>query len=201
MPSPSCLQAASSARFSPELSSRMEATFMHSSCSNSSVKARVISGRSLSVLGSGSKTYLSARPKIVANVFCLTCLCIPRRYVQAGASDRIVGFLACYLLYIFLARLCDCTIFTFLELTRQLYTKGLGGSPGNLLIWMAQPAVVLVYAARNLRRDKCFLFLGLFAWNLHDIYSTDPAIFGFDAPIKCYSISIWIYQLDLVVCM
>ena len=60
----------------------------------------------------------------------------------------------------------------------------------NLLIWMAQQAVVLVYVARDPRRDKCLLFLGLFARNQHTIYSTDPAISGFDAPIKCNR-SLW----------
>ena len=92
----------------------------------------------------------------------------------------MLGFLAWHLLYIFLARLCDRTIFTFLELTRQLYTKCLGGSPGNLLIWIAQLTVVLVYIARDLRRDKCLLlFLGLVARNWHNIYSNGPAISGF----------------------
>ena len=51
MSSPSCLQEASSARFSLELSSRIEATFVPCSCSNSFIKARAISGRSIFYFG------------------------------------------------------------------------------------------------------------------------------------------------------
>ena len=75
----------------------------------------------------------------------------------------MLGFLAWDLLYILLVCLCDRAILAFLELARQLYTKSLGCCPGNSLIWMAQLSVVLIYVARGLRRDKCSLFLDVFA--------------------------------------
>ena len=87
-----------------------------------------------------------------------------------------------------------------LELTHQLYTKSLGCCPGNLLIWMPQLAVALIYVACCVRCDKCSLFLYLTGIDTISTLLTQQSLVLMRLSNMIVSPSGYVYQLDVVVC-
>ena len=167
MPSPFCLQAALSARFSLELSSLMTAAFGPCSCSNSFMKARAISGRSFFCFGkrlqhisecwskNSSQWRLPDTPLYAGKD-------MPRLIRPPGCLAFLLGVFFTIFWYVFVIALSSCFWNLLVSFIPKVLAVTLVIRSFGWPIWRWNS-----FTLCGLRRDKCSLSLGVFAWNLH----------------------------------